>query len=470
MNQKVVNKKSSEEFHGNNYLLTGIVFSVLTYWLFAQSLLNIAPVVQNDLKISSGILNIGTSITGLISGIFIVVAGGLADKLGRMKLTYVGLILNVIGSLALVITHGTNLFILGRIFQGLAAACIMPATMALIKAYYQGKNRQKALSFWSIGSWGGSGFCSFFGGEIASTLGWRYVFIFSIVLSILSTGLIIGTPESKVQQDKNKSFDKIGLLLFIVSMVALNIVISKGSEIGWISITTFILAGIVLIGIFCFYIIEKKQTNSFIDFTLFENKGYLGATISNFLLNAVAGTLIVINSYIQQGRGLNAAKTGMLSIGYLLFVLFSIRIGEKLLQVIGARRPMILGALVSGLGIFLMMLTPFDDQIYLTLVFIGYSFFGLGLGIYATPSTDTAISSVPNEKAGVASGIYKMASSLGGALGVAISASIYNGMSTNGDFTNGVTYGLLANLIFCMFSIFSVAFIVPKKNISSNAV
>ncbi|MGM0125509.1 MFS transporter, DHA2 family, multidrug resistance protein [Enterococcus sp. AZ194] len=451
------------EYKGTNKLLIGIVFSVLTYWLFAQSLLNIAPVVQQNLGISSGILNIGVSITGLFSGIFIVVAGGLADKLGRMKLTYIGLLLSIVGSAFLVLANGPVLFIAGRILQGLSAACIMPATMALVKAYYTGKNRQRALSYWSIGSWGGSGLCSFFGGAIASYFGWRYVFIFSIMLSLISALLLLGTPESKVVQEKKGPFDSLGLALFILSMVALNIVVSKGSEFGWLSPLVLGLLLVVVLGIILFYRVEKKGQNSFIDLSLFENRGYLGATISNFLLNAVAGTLLVINSYVQQGRGLSAATTGSLSIGYLVLVLLTIRIGEKVLQKVGPRKPMILGTLFSGIGVLFMSLTMFTGLAYFVLVFIGYSFFGMGLGMYATPSTDTAISSVPNEKAGVASGLYKMASSLGGALGVALSAAVYNGFSTAGSYTLGANLGLLTNIIFCLLAILSIVFIIPKE-------
>lgn len=450
-------------YKGTNRLLIGIVFSVLTYWLFAQSLLNMAPSVQQDLGISSGILNIGISMTGLFSGIFIVVAGGLADKLGRVKLTYTGLGLNIIGSAALVFANGSALFVGGRILQGLAAACIMPATMALVKTYYDGKERQRALSYWSIGSWGGSGLCSFFGGAVASSLGWRYVFIFSIIVSLLSAILLIGTPESKVVSNAKSKFDSLGLSLFVIAMVALNVLVSKGSEFGWFSMISVVLAIVVIIGGIVFYKVERRSENSFVDFSLFENRGYTGATISNFLLNAIAGTMIVINTYVQQGRGLTAAKTGMLSIGYLFLVLITIRIGEKILQRVGARKPMLLGTILAGIGIGLMALTNVTGNAYLVLVFIGYSLFGMGLGMYATPSTDTAISSVPNEKAGVASGIYKMASSLGNALGVAISAAVYNGLSSTADYTVGATIGLLTNIVFCILSIISIIFVIPKE-------
>lgn len=90
-------------YQGTNKLIIGIVFGVITFWLFAQAMVNIVPAVQADLGVDLAVLNISISLTSLFSGMFIVVAGGMADRMGRKKLTYVGLILSVIGSLLLVL-------------------------------------------------------------------------------------------------------------------------------------------------------------------------------------------------------------------------------------------------------------------------------------------------------------------------------------------------------------------------------
>ena len=225
----------TQQYKGTNRLIIGIVFGVITFWLFAQSMVNVVPDVQADLGISMDILNIAISLTALFSGIFVVVAGGLADKFGRMKLTYIGMILSIIGSLMLILAHGSVLLIIGRIVQGLSSACIMPATMALVKTYYDGAERQRALSYWSIGSWGGSGVCSFAGGAIATYMGWRWIFIISIVFAVLGMILIKGTPESKVEQsatEANSKFDISGLIAFIITMVSLNLVITQGKSLG----------------------------------------------------------------------------------------------------------------------------------------------------------------------------------------------------------------------------------------------
>lgn len=450
-------------YKGTDKMITGIVFGVITFWLFAQAMVNVVPDVQADLGVSAGTLNIAISLTALFSGMFIVAAGGIADKIGRKKITYLGLILSVVGSLCLVLAQGAVLLIIGRIIQGLSAACIMPSTIALMKAYFDGKDRQRALSFWSIGSWGGSGVCSFAGGAIATYMGWKWIFIFSIIFALLAMWLIKDTPESKAEGTGAFKFDYSGLAIFIVTMIALNIFITFGADLGWTSPTSLISATVTVIGAIVFFKVEKSKKIALIDFTLFKNKPYAGATYSNFLLNAVAGTLVVANTYVQVGRGFTAFQSGMLSIGYLVAVLAMIRVGEKILQKVGAKLPMIWGAVITTIGVALMGLTFLPGLAYTVVVFIGFALFGLGLGIYATPSTDTSVSNAPSNKVGEAAGIYKMASSLGGAFGVAISATVYSSVAAAGSVATAASIGIIVNVIFGVLSIISIVVMVPKN-------
>ncbi|SEJ54809.1 MFS transporter, DHA2 family, multidrug resistance protein [Bhargavaea ginsengi] len=449
-------------YRGTNRLIIGIVFGVLTFWLFAQAMVNIVPAIQEDLGVSAGTVNIAISLTALFSGIFIVAAGGLADKIGRKKITNVGLILSIIGSLCLVLANGSFLLIVGRIIQGVSAACIMPSTIALIKDYFEGADRQRALSYWSIGSWGGSGLCSLFGGAVATYMGWKWIFILSIIFAVLALWLIKDTPESKAKQTGHSKFDVGGLIVFIIAMLALNIFITQGADMGWGNWLTISLIVVAVIGTIVFIKIENGKPNALIDFKLFKNGPYTGATISNFLLNAIAGTLVVANTYVQEGRGYTSFQSGLLSIGYLIAVLSMIRVGEKILQRIGAKKPMLWGNILTVIGVGLMGLTFLPDIGYTIVVIIGFALFGLGLGIYATPSTDTAVSNAPNEKIGAASGIYKMASSLGAAFGVAISGTVYASIAANVGLDVAATAGIITNVTFGVLALLSIMFLVPN--------
>jgi DHA2 family multidrug resistance protein-like MFS transporter len=420
---------------GNDKLLFGIILGVLAFWLFAQTTLNINVDMAKDLNMETSVMNLAVSVTSLFSGIFIVVMGGLADRIGRLKIIRIGFAFSILGSLLVGITPegvmASPILISGRILQGLSGACIMPASLALLKAYWDGADRQRAISLWSMGSWGGSGFCALFGGLMAQNVGWRYIFFASAAISVIGLLMIKGTPESKAEQTGvKKKLDIPGIFAFMVSMITLQVLVSKGSELGWTSITSLILVGVTLVFGIAFFRIENGKDNAFIDFKLFKNPTYTGATISNFLLNGVAGMLIVSLMLLQLGGGLSAQTAGLLTLGYAIAIVAFIRIGEKLLQRFGARKPMIWGCLIVALSIILLFPTNLMTKTYQILAIISYTLFGVGLAFYATPSTDAALSNLPEVQSGAGSGIYKMASSLGAAFGVAISAGIFTGLSS----------------------------------------
>ena len=473
-------------YKGNDKLLFGIILGVLAFWLFAQTTLNINVDMAKDLQMSTSMMNIAVSITSLFSGIFIVVMGGLADRLGRLKIIRLGFVFSIIGSLLVGLTPVGSLaapvLITGRVFQGLSGACIMPASLALLKSYWEGAGRQRAISLWSMGSWGGSGFCALFGGLVAQNIGWRYIFYASAVISIIGMWMIKGTPENKAQQSGEKrKLDLAGIFAFMIVMIALQILVSMGSELGWTSIVTLILIGAIIIFGIAFFRIEKGKVGAFIDFKLFRNSIYTGATISNFLLNAVAGMLIVSLMLLQVGGNLSAQTAGLLTLGYAIAIVAFIRVGEKLLRRLGPRKPMIWGCIIVGLSIMLLLPTNLMTDTYKILAIISYTLFGIGLAFYATPSTDAALSNLPEAQAGSGSGIYKMASSLGAAFGVAISAGIFVGLSSTDTPTSmldsvisfvgrqdniairqAAMFALLFNLLMVVVAVITILKTVPK--------
>lgn len=419
-------------FKGNDKLLFGIILGVIAFWLFAQTTLNIAPDMQKDLGVDADVMNIAVAITALFSGMFIVVMGGLADRIGRVRIVMLGFVFSIVGALLIGFAPAGSLAIpflmVGRAVQGISAACIMSASLALVKAYWDGEERQRAISFWSIGSWGGSGLCSIFGGFMVASVGWRWIFFSCAIVSLIGMLLVRGTPESKVETTADHRNDWGGIISFMLAMVALQIVVTQGNRLGWSSgITlTLVVATLVFGGLFLWF--ENRTGSPFIDFKLFRNSVFTGATISNFLLNGVAGMLIVSLQLLQLGGGLSAGQAGMLTLGYAITIIAFIRVGEKLLQRFGARKPMIWGCLITALSIIMLMPTNIMLSEYKTLAIVSYALFGVGLAFYATPSTDAALSNLPAEQAGSGAGIYKMASSLGAAFGVAISAAIFTAL------------------------------------------
>src|SRR6188768_472785 len=271
-----------EVSRGNDTLLYGIILGVLAFWLFAQTTLNIAPAMAADLGVATNVMNIAVSITALFSGIFIVVVGGLADRVGRVKILNWGFVLGIIGSLLVGLAPkgalAVPLLMLGRIGQGLSAAFIMPASLALIKTYWDGAARQRAVSLWSMGSWGGSGFAALFGGLMAENVGWRWIFFGSAAVSAAGMLMVRGTPESKAPVQGSYSFDTKGVLTFMVTMVALQVLTTQGSQIGWTSPFAIGLGAIAVLGGGLFIKAESRARSPFVNFGLFRNATFTGAT------------------------------------------------------------------------------------------------------------------------------------------------------------------------------------------------
>jgi DHA2 family multidrug resistance protein-like MFS transporter len=461
-----------------------MILGVLAFWLFAQTTLNIAPTMAADLKIQMPVMNIAVSVTALFSGIFIVVMGGVADRAGRVKIVQWGFVFGIVGSLLVGLAPSGSLaspfLILGRICQGLSGACIMPASLALVKAYWSGAARQRAVSLWSIGSWGGSGFAALFGGLMAANVGWRWIFVASAVVSVVGMSMVRGTPESRAESKQGYKFDTVGVLTFMIAMIALLVFATQGAQFGWTSAASLGLLGVSLLFGFLFVRTESHSPNAFVDFRLFGNMVYTGATISNLLLNAVAGILIVSMTLVQIGGGMSAQGAGLLTLGYAIAIVAFIRVGEKLLQRFGPRKPMVWGSLIVGVSILLLMPTFVMLGTYRILAVAAFTLFGVGLAFYATPSTDAALANLPEDQAGAGSGLYKMASSLGAAFGVAISAAIFTGLSADSAPANwiagAITFvgrqdnvavrqaalvALAANLLMVVAAIISILLTIP---------
>ncbi len=180
---------------------------------------------------------------------------------------------------------------------------------------------------------------------------------------------------------------------------------------------------------------------------------------------------------------MSAQGAGLLTVGYAIVIVAFIRVSEKLLQRFGPRKPMLWGTLIVGVSILLLMPTYVLLGTYNILAIVAFTLFGIGVAFYATPSTDAAISNVPDDQAEPGSGIYKMASSLGASFGVTITTVKITTLSGNNnnapvDWIEGVItfigrqdnlgireaalFAFGANLLMVVAAIIAILLTVPK--------
>lgn len=271
--------------------------------------------------------------------------------------------------------------------------------------------------------------------------------------------LIKGTSETKSSAKSTTSYDYVGLFSCVIGLLALNLLITKGIKLGFSDPFTLSMLALFVVMALAFFSTEiRHKQAAFLDFSLFKNKGYSSAYLSNFLINYTAGTILIVNTYLQKGHGLTPYEAGLKSLGYLATVLIMIRISEKLLRKFGYRKPMMAGILINALGILGLSYTSVSHDVYMVQVIVS---FGFGLGCYATPSADCAMVNAPSEKAGVAAGVYKMASALGASFGIATGATVFSLFQANGVHAAAQT-ALLVMFYLSILSFLSIVLFVPK--------
>ena len=479
-------------YQGNDVLLTGIVLSVSTFWLFAQTASINAPHILQDLGLGETVLNSGVAAAGVVCGMIIAVAGSVADRNGHVRMVIAGNIVNIVGSVLLTLAPAGALaagaFILGRVLQGAAAALIMPATLTMVRTFWEGKDRQRAISMWSLGSFGASAFASFLGGIIGQTfIGWRGIFLIGAVVSVIAILIVRRAPETDTPRSGVRGLDWTGAITFALGTAIVFVLVTQSSKLDFTGVLPWILiaAGVAVFAVFAL-VERRKGSSAFLDFALFKNRQYSSVVTANFLINTVGGGLIVSLWVLQLGYGLSSATAGLLTIGFAVGVFAFLRVGEKLLGSVGAKVPMLLAATLVMISLMVLTTTFLPTTGYMVVNALGAVVLGAGMAIFATPATDAALSALPADKSGVGSGFYKMASALGNGFGIAVATALFSSQSSGGALADAVArvfsfaeggnllirqagaVALAGSALFAVVAVLLVVVWVPRRPVSSS--
>ncbi|HDF0215637.1 TPA: MFS transporter [Staphylococcus aureus] len=443
-------------------IIIAIMLSALTYWLFAQSFINIGPLVGQTYQTSPAVLNLSISLTSFATGIFMVAAGDIADKIGQLRMTCMGLIISMVASLLLIISDITALLIIGRILQGLSAAILLPSTVGVLNNQFKGDYLRRAISYLMISTVGGIGLAGVIGGLIGTNFGWQTNFIISIVIAFIAILLLKGTPEKVSQHSHRHPFDYKGMSIFAVMIGSFTLLLTQGFEQGWFSTFSFICLSIFIITTLIFIIIERRHEVPFIDFSVLSNRPFIGAFLNNFVLNSGLGVTVVFFIYAQTHLGLSAAQSGLVTLPYAIVAVAMIRLGEKATLRFGGKLMLIIGPLFPVIGITIISMTSLQPSQYIIAVVIGFVICAIGNGLVATPGLTIAIFSMPNEKVGLATGLYKMSGTLGGAFGIALSTTVFSMLQLNYAPSVAATVTFIVSIVLMILGSLSAYMIIPK--------
>ncbi|GAA3880789.1 MFS transporter [Leifsonia kafniensis] len=389
------------------------------------TIVNIAlPQAQIELGLSDSERQWVVTAYALAFGALLLLGGRIADYWGRKRTFLVGMVgfgaASVFGGLA---QNGTEL-IAARGLQGLFAAMLAPAALALLTmTFTHGKDRNTAFAVFGTIAGAGAAVGLLLGGLLTEFADWRWCLLVNVFFVILGlVGGLLFLTESKA--DGNNRYDMWGAITVILGLGSLVYGFSL-AEGGWGSLDTigFIALGVVLLVLFVW--IESRVAQPLLPLKVVANKVRGGA----FLIQAVSGSVMIgatlyLTFHLQIVLGMAPFQSGLASLPLTLAIMVVAGIATNLLPVIGPRPMMIGGPLLVAIGlVYLSQITA--DGNYFTQVLPGLVIMGFGMGFVFVPLQNLALSGVAPHDAGAASATANSAMQIGGSIGLSIFTAIY---------------------------------------------
>jgi EmrB/QacA subfamily drug resistance transporter len=354
----------------------------------------------------------------------ILVGGRLGDQFGRKRLYVIGLVAFAVASLLCAAAPSEEFLIGARALQGMAGALLVPGSLAIVAATFEGEARGKAIGTWTAWTGIATVFGPAGGGALVDLISWRAIFAFNLPLIAGTVWLVLRAVEESRDPDADPGIDWTGIVLSAAGLgLPVYALIEQPSK-GWSS------AGVwlpLLVGVVCFVAFvlwEARARHPMLDLALFRIRNFAVANLATLTVyGGLSGGLLFVGLYLQQVVGYSALEAGLATtpISVLLFLL-SPRWG-RLASGTGPRLPMTLGPLLAAGGMLLMLRVGRDPS-YLLEVLPAVLLFGLGLSATVAPLTATVLDSVAESRVGIASGINNGVSRIAGLLAIAVLGAV----------------------------------------------
>jgi len=402
-----------------------------------NTIVNVAlPSIQQSLGLKISELEWVVTGYALTFGALMLTGGKLGDLLGRRRIFVVGLVIFTIASLTCGLATSAAVLIASRAVQGIGAAIISPAALSIVTTTFsEGAERNKALGIW--GALGGSGAAAgvLFGGILTKYLGWEWIFFVNVPVGALVFALTWPiVPESRAELG-HRRFDAAGAITVTSGLALLVYAISKAPDVGWGSARTILLllASVALLAAFTLW--ELRTKAPIMPFRIFRIRSLAAANVVGFLLGAVIfANFFVLTLYVQQVLGWSALKTGITFLATAGTTVIWAGVSQALVTRYGTRPVLVLGMLVLAASLGWYTQIPVGGHYWPDLL-PAYITFALGLAFSFIPVSIAALAQVEAHEAGLASGLINTNQQIGGAIGVAVAATIFTSYARPRHFT-----------------------------------
>ena len=416
----------------NKWLALALLAAAQFVVILDASIVNVAlPSIGADLNFSQENLSWVVNAYVLVFGGFLLLGGRLADLLGRRRIFMIGLVVFALASLAGGLATNEAQLIIARAIQGLGAALLSPAALSLVTVLFEeGAERNKALGVWGAVAGSGGAAGVLLGGMLTEWAGWEWVLFVNVPVGIAAAALAPRLlPESRIE---GRHFDFAGAISVTAGLSLLVYTLVDANSAGWASAQTIGLGLLSFALIGAFYVIERRSKAPLMPFPgIFRIRTITGINVSAVLIAAALFSMFFfISLYMQQVLGYSALEAGLAYLPLAVGIIIAAGASAGLVTRFGFKPVLVTGLLVTAAG--LLWFTQVDvGGSYVSDLLGPMMLAAVGLGLAFVSMTVAAVSGVEAHEAGLASGLINTSQQIGGALGLAILATVAN--STTDD-------------------------------------
>ncbi|MFD4857512.1 MFS transporter [Streptomyces atratus] len=387
------------------------------------SLLGFALIMLDASVVNVALPSMGSDLGGGMAGLQWVVdaytiafaalllsTGAFSDRIGATRAYTAGIALFTLASVACGLAPNLPALIGFRVVQGIAAAVVLPTTLALVRqAYSDPAQRGRAVSLWAAGGTTAAALGPVAGGALTTAWDWRAIFFINLPVGLIALALTFRAPRSA---RRPAPLDLPGQLTAVLALAALAFAVIEHGTLALVAL------GVAVVSLAAFLRIESRHPHPVVPLGLFRNRTVVVAVTAGSALSvAFYGMIFVFSLFFQQVRDQSALAAGLMFLPMTgLLVVVNVLSG-RLANRYGPRLPMLAGQLLSVGGLLLLLLVDTDTSPVLTSMLLVP--LALGAGLALPPLTAAMMEAVPTDRAGVAAGVLNAARQVSGGLGVA---------------------------------------------------
>jgi EmrB/QacA subfamily drug resistance transporter len=393
------------------------------------SIVNVAlPSIGHALRFSQDDLTWVVNAYTLTFGGFLLLGGRLADLMGRRRMFMLGLVVFSLASLAGGLAQSEPWLIAARAVQGTGAAIVSPAALSIITTTFtEGAERNRALGVWGAVAGAGGAAGVLLGGVLTSGLSWRWVLFVNVPIGVLCALLAPRVLAESRADAETRNFDIPGAVTVTAGLALLVYALVNAVTAGWGSTETVLLIASAIVLLATFLAIERRSRAPLMPFSIFRLRTLRGAdTVALLIGMSLFSMFFFVSLYMQQVLHYSALKAGVSYLPLAVGIILSAGAASAGVTRFGYKPVLLVGLLFIAGGLFWFSHVPGTGGTFAANVLGPSLLAAIGLGLSFVPVTIAAVTGTKPHEAGLASGLVNTAQQVGGALGLAILATVAN--------------------------------------------